>query len=445
VKGERTEPYHRTVEPVRGLRAEVLEGPDAGKNHDAGIDALTIGTEPGNSLVLTDPTVSRYHIELLRQHDRIVLKDLGSTNGTWVGTTWLKEATIAPGTVVRLGRTAIKVGDGAHGTVELLDRDGLGGLRGRSSVMRTLMARVERAAQSDATVLLTGETGTGKELIARAIHLEGRRSDAPFETVDCGALMPTLVASDLFGHEKGAFTGADQQHLGAFERAHGGTVFLDEIGELPHAVQTALLGVLERRSFKRLGGQRSVEVDVRVVSATHRDLRSEVNAGTFREDLYYRLAIVNLRVPSLRERIGDLSLLIEYFLRESGYEGALDAMFPPAVMEALRTHRWPGNIRELRNFVESSLAMGEHPALEGSKVHASQAFPSLELDALFARPYGEARALVVEEFERLYLSALLERSNGNVSRAAKESGINRSHLTQMLKRHPRRARKDESG
>src|SRR5204863_5285067 len=214
------------------------------------------------------------------------------TNGTFAGATMIHKATIRPGTVLTLGKTTLKVDDGETVTVELYGDDRLGKLRGRSPEMRRLMAAIERAAQSDASALILGETGTGKELIARALHEASPRKDQPMEIVDCGAQLPALIASELFGHEKGAFTGADQQHIGAFERAHGGTLFLDEIGELPLSLQANLLGALERRRFRRLGGKADIAIDVRVVSATNRDVRSDVNKGGFRLDLYYRLAVV---------------------------------------------------------------------------------------------------------------------------------------------------------
>jgi DNA-binding NtrC family response regulator len=255
-----------------------------------------------------------------------------------------------------------------------------------------------------------------------------------------------LVASELFGHERGAFTGAEQQHVGAFERAHGGTLFLDEIGELPAALQASLLGALERRVFRRVGGQNPISVDVRVVCATNRDLRREVNKGQFRQDLYYRIAVVLLRIPSLRDRIEDIPLLVEHFLREAGFNGGVDEIVPPEAMEALTTHRWPGNVRELRNFVDAALAMGEPPRLEESladepsehgtaPVNGDDRFPSTPFTKLFEMTYKDARSMVVEEFEARYLKALMDRCRHNVSKAARESEIHRSYLTQMLKRH----------
>ena len=425
----RTIPYGSAGLPIRTLAIEIIEGPAAGLSRMAETDTLTIGTADGNDVVLADPTVSRYHLELTRRPDGIQVIDAGSLNGTFTGTVRVERAVVPPGTVLRLGKTALRAGDGQNVTVELHRSEALAGLRGRTPVMRRLLHSVERAAQSDAAVLLVGESGTGKEVIARALHDVGPRKRGPFVTVDCGALAPTLVASELFGHERGAFTGADRQHAGAFERASGGTLFLDEIGELPPALQANLLGVLERRRFRRLGGKQEISVDVRVVSATHRDLRAEVNASTFRLDLYYRLAVVVMKVPPLRERAEDVPLLVEHFLRECGHDGPIEALISQAAMKQLMGHHWPGNVRELRNLIEATVAMGETPQLDG--VAAAGAAP----DALTALPYKDARAQVLADFEGRYLRALLERARGNVSQAAREARMDRSHLIDLLTRH----------
>jgi len=429
VSDARTIPYGSAGLPIRTLAIEIIEGPAAGLSRMAETDTLTIGTADGNDVVLADPTVSRYHLELTRRPDGIQVIDAGSLNGTFTGTVRVERAVVPPGTVLRLGKTALRAGDGQNVTVELHRSEALAGLRGRTPVMRRLLHSVERAAQSDAAVLLVGESGTGKEVIARALHDVGPRKRGPFVTVDCGALAPTLVASELFGHERGAFTGADRQHAGAFERASGGTLFLDEIGELPPALQANLLGVLERRRFRRLGGKQEISVDVRVVSATHRDLRAEVNASTFRLDLYYRLAVVVMKVPPLRERAEDVPLLVEHFLRECGHDGPIEALISPAAMKQLMGHHWPGNVRELRNLIEATVAMGETPQLDG--VAAAGAAP----DALTALPYKDARAQVLADFEGRYLRALLERARGNVSQAAREARMDRSHLIDLLTRH----------
>jgi DNA-binding NtrC family response regulator len=417
--------------PVRTLRVEVIEGPDAGRAAVAESEVLSVGTADGNALVLTDPTVSRYHLELVRGADGVVVIDHGSTNGTVFEGAHVERAVVPAGSVLRLGRTKLRAGDGDKVTVELHGEDEYAGLYGRTPVMRRLMAQVRRAADSDTPVLLVGESGTGKELIARALHARGTRAKKPFVTVDCGALSPALVASELFGHEKGAFTGADRRHVGAFERADGGTLFLDEVGELSQPLQPALLGALERRRFRRVGGRDEVEVDVRVVAATHRDLRAEVNAGAFRLDLYYRLAVVVIRVPALRERVEDIPLLVEHFLREAGVEGPVDDVVPPDTMAALCAHRFPGNVRELRNVVDAMIVMGEPPPLDASIAPGGGS----ELDRVLHLSYRDARAALLDEFERRYVERLLDRARHNVSAAARLGQMDRSYLIKLIEKH----------
>ena len=424
-----TEPSQDTPGlPIKSLRVEVLEGSDAGAAASSESESLSVGTAGGNDLVLGDPTVSRFHLELSRGEDGILVADNGSTNGTRFEGARIERATVPPGAILSLGKTRVRVDDGARITLELHEGEELNALRGRTAVMRRLMARVRKAAASDTPVLLVGESGTGKELVARALHEEGRRQRGPFVTVDCGALSPSLVASELFGHERGAFTGADREHAGAFERAHGGTLFLDEIGELGAELQPALLGVLERGRLRRVGGRKELEVDVRVVAATHRDLRSEVNAGSFRLDLYYRLAVVVLALPSLRERPEDVPLLVLHFLREAGHDGPIESIFSADALAALARHRWPGNVRELRNVVEATLAMGEAPELAGPASRAG-ASPSLDL------PYKDARRALLDDFERRYVERLLERTGGNVSAAAREARMDRTYLIKLVARH----------
>jgi DNA-binding NtrC family response regulator len=442
---ETTVPHRVQAFPVRTLRVEVVRGPDQGRAATATSDILTVGTSPGNDVVLVDDTVSRYHLELRRTDQGILVEDCGSKNGTLTAGITISRATVPPGTVLNLGRTALRVDAGGTVDVDVFDADRLGPIRGRAPEMRRLMTQVERAAKSDVSVLLLGETGVGKEVFARAIHEASPRAGGPFETVDCGSLMPTLIASELFGHEKGAFTGADQRHVGAFERADGGTLFLDEVGELPAALQATLLGALERRSFRRVGGTKPINVDVRLVSATNRDLRGEVNQGSFRSDLYYRIAVVMFRIPALRERLDDVPLLIEHFAREAGWDGPIEGAFPRAVMEGLRAHRWPGNVRELRNFVEAALAMGEAPALDPrdrvtdpdapAGASASAGGPVELKLANLDGPYRESREAVLRTFETQYLRRLLERTQGNVTAAAREAKMDRSYLMELLKKH----------
>jgi len=416
---------------VRALAVEVVAGPDAGATALAEDDGLGVGTAQTNTLQLTDPTVSRYHAELTPAPDGVRVRDLGSTNGTRAGAVRVVDAVVPAGTALTVGDTTLRVVDAGETERELIGGEGLAGLRGRTPAMRELLAKVQRVAQRDVGVLLSGESGTGKELAARALHELGPRAEGPFVTVDCGALAPTLVASELFGHERGAFTGAEARRVGAFEQADGGTLFLDEVGELPSNLQSALLGVLERRRFKRLGGAEELSVDVRMVSATHRDLREDVNADRFRLDLFYRLAVVTLRMPPLRERVDDLPLLVEHFLRELGEDAPLDALLSEPALQMLRAHRWPGNVRELRNWVEAALAMGETPELgpAGPPRAGDPIGAGLEL------PYKQARGALVDEFERRYLTRLMERADGNVSKAARLAKMNRSHLNDLLRRH----------
>jgi DNA-binding NtrC family response regulator len=418
--------------PVRLLRVDVIRGPDEGKSAVASGETLSVGSADGNDLVLTDPTVSGFHLELKRRRDGVLVVDLESTNGTFVGDARIERAVLARDARLRVGRTTLGIADGDQVELALHGDDTLAGLRGRSAAMRRLMSQIQRAALSEASVLVVGESGTGKELVARALHELGPRASGPFVTVDCGALAPTLVASELFGHEKGAFTGAERQHVGAFEQAGGGTLFLDEIGELPPPLQSALLGALERRRFRRVGGRNEIEVDARFVCATHRDLRAEVNQGAFRLDLYYRIAVITLQMPPLRERRDDVPLLVEHFARLEGHDGPIDTVFPPEAMVRLAEQRWPGNVRELRNVVEATLAMGEPPPsavapLAGGGTDATA--------ALLDRPYKEARSELLRDFERRYLVRLLDRSGGSVQQAARSAGLDRSHVAELLRRH----------
>ncbi len=424
---------------VQRLRVAVSAGADLGKAALASGERITVGSAEGNDLVLADPAVSRYHLELEARDDGILVVDCGSTNGTWLGGARVERAIVPAGSELVIGQSRLAVQASEPALEPLHPEDAFGELRGQSRVMRRLMARLAKLAESDVPVLVVGESGTGKELSARALHDHGRRAAGPFVTVDCGSLSPALVASELFGHEKGSFTGADRAHAGAFERADGGTLLLDEVGELPADLQAHLLGVLERRRLRRVGGSEELEVDVRVVSATNRDLRAEVNAGRFRLDLYYRLAVVTLEVPPLRERAGDLAMLVEHFLRELGREARIGEVFAPAVVDRLEKHRWPGNVRELRNVVEAALATGEAPALRSDRPdparRPSSLRPGAPLSVDLDRPYKDARADLLARFEARYLERLMQRAEGNVSRAAREASMTRSHLFELLRKN----------
>ncbi len=419
---------------VTTLAVEVATGPDQGARATAPFERLTIGTSRGNDLVINDPTVSRYHLELINKKDGVAVRDLGSKNGTWLGETRLERAQILAGSELQLGRTRIIVQDGESTVVETHQGLELHGLLGANPTIRRMMSTVRRVAKTQVAAVISGESGTGKELVARAIHEESDRSHAPFVVIDCGALTPSLITSALFGHEKGAFTGADRKHSGAFERAHGGTLFLDEVGELPLELQPQLLGVLERKRFLRVGGTSEIDIDVRVVAATNRDLRAEVNRGRFREDLYYRLSAINIEVPPLRERTEDLPLLSEHFLRETGSNKNAAEVFNSTVLAQMERHDWPGNVRELRNFVEVLIAVGEPPPQRPATLGPGGPASLMDEELLSLR-YGDARSAVLHRFEQLYLTRLLETSKGNVSSAARSASMDRSYLIKLLGKH----------
>ena len=353
--------------------------------------------------------------------DGIALVDLDSTNGTFVGGLRVRGATVPRGTQLRIGDTLLVV-DGADGPAADPALD-LPPMTIASERMREVARRVRAVAPLTGAVLVHGETGTGKELVAHAIHDLGPRHAGPFVTVDCGALPASLLEAELFGHERGAFTGADRARAGAFERADGGTIFLDEIGELPPPAQAALLGMLDRRRFRRLGGEREISVSLRIVSATNRDLRSEVNRGAFREDLFYRLAGARIALPPLRERREDIPALARRFALElTGDAAALDE----ATLATLAAQSWPGNIRELRAAVEQVLAfgLGELGVPSPVPVEASELVR-----------YRDAKAAAIEAFDRDYLGRLLAATEGNVSEAARRARMDRPYLFGLVKRY----------
>jgi len=429
----RTKLQPRPVRLVHKLRVTVNAGVDAGATcaPDDG-SRLAIGTSEDNPLVLTDTAVSRYHLELLRTPAGVEVIDLGSRNGTWVGGVRVSRAIVPAGTQLRLGDTTLTVED-AGSTVAPpppSDVPRSTDLVGESDAIREVARLVHRLARVDSSVLIQGETGTGKEVVARAIHEASPRRDHELVVVDCGSMPASLIASILFGHEKGAFTGADQRRAGAFERAAGGTVLLDEIGELPLDVQPALLGVLERRAFTRVGGGQPIAVDVRVLAATHRDLRAEVNAGRFRADLYYRLAVAKILIPPLRERPEDIEPLVAHFVQRLTGVAELGP-FATAV-DQLRAHPWSGNVRELRNVVEAALVMGELDLGTGA---AQPAQPLATVSGAAITPYRDARAAALARFEAEYLRTLIERAEGNASEAARIARMDRPYLLTLLRKH----------
>lgn len=419
--------------PIKTLRVSILPGsPDEITPPAREGDVLTVGTAPGNDVVVQDRTVSGYHLELIAKDSGILVIDLGSTNGTYAHQVSISKAIVRPETILKIGRSQLRVSQGAQGQAVLTELTGNFGLIGASQSMERLYAQVEKVAGAPVGTHLHGETGTGKELVARALHQLSDRKDQPFVTVDCGSVSPNLIASELFGHEKGSFTGATGQRIGAFERADGGFLFLDEVGELPPSLQPQLLGVLERGRFLRVGGTKEVSVDVRIVSATHRDLRREVNDGSFRLDLYYRLAQVVLELPPLRDRSEDIPVLLQHFLRECGHAGPIAEVISEQTLQELQAHRWPGNVRELRNWVEATIALGEIRDIPGPDTMRAMDPHS---DEILMAPYKEARAHVLRDFEERYLARLLRENEGNVSAAAREARMDRTYLIKLLARH----------
>jgi transcriptional regulator with GAF, ATPase, and Fis domain len=403
----------------------VVGGRDAGRTLEIESTAR-VGARPLAELVLDDPKVSGLHCQL-GVTGELRVRDLGSKNGTFVGGVRVVDAFVQPGDIITVGDTRLSVTPIGAAAQPLFDGDDFHGVVGGSTAMRALTARLAALAANDATVLLQGETGTGKERVAEALHLAGKRAQKPLVVVDCGAMPATMIESELFGHERGAFTGAVAASAGAFERAHGGTLFLDEVGELPLELQPKLLRALESRSVRRLGAQKPLTVDVRVLAATNRDLALEVSGGRFREDLYYRLAVVTLTLPPLRERREDIPLLAARFL--DGLGVAPRALLTDESLAALMRHDWPGNVRELRNALERAVALAEPIALSPSPP-SSSASPSVDL----AQPIRVGRQRMLDAWERSYVTQLLDACGGNISEASRRAGLERMTMYRLLRR-----------
>jgi two-component system response regulator GlrR len=417
---------------VTRFELSVIEGPDAGTTLASSSERLVIGTDDTAGLVLHDAAVSHLHCELVAGIERVVLRDLGSKNGTTIDGVDVFHAALAPTAVIGVGRSRIRFAiAGGEVPLPMSARTSLGIVVGASPVMRRVFAQLERAAASDASVLLEGETGTGKEAAAESIHRESARKNGPFLVLDCGAIPRELLESELFGHDKGAFTGATSAREGIFEAASGGSILLDEIGELPIDLQPKLLGVLERRELRRVGGTTPIKIDVRVMAATNRELAGEVNAQRFRADLYYRLAVLEIRMPALRDRPDDLALLVEHLADTLELE--LPAwMRRPSFLDDLRRHHWPGNVRELRNYLERCVAFGAPTAPAPSRPATPTESPAEDLLEL---PLRVARERWSGPFERRYLEASLRRHANNVTAAARAAGVDRLTFYRLLWRH----------
>jgi transcriptional regulator with GAF, ATPase, and Fis domain len=408
----------------------VLVGMDRGQRLRLLPGTTRVGTAASCGFRLTDPAVSRVHCELSVDISAVRIVDAGSTNGTVVDGVDIEQAKLVEGSTIHIGNTTLRVEVAPEPLrVVLSPRESFGEVIGASAEMRRIYAIMERVAPTDATVLIQGETGTGKDVIARSIHQSSKRSTGPFVTIDCGGIAESLIESELFGHVRGAFSGAVSDRVGLFEQANGGTVFLDEIGELPLQLQPKLLRALEAREVRRVGDNTARSIDVRVLAATNRPLARSVNDGSFREDLYYRLAVFEVCLPPLRARREDIPRLADHFYRR--ITDAAEAL-SPEILASLSSRGWPGNVRELRNFIERTVCLG-WTSSRGESPPRPDVAPVPVLDALLPQlPFKEARLAWIAQFETLYVASLLRRANGNVSRAAQMAEVNRSYLHRLI-------------
>jgi transcriptional regulator with PAS, ATPase and Fis domain len=413
---------------VREHKLTIVGGELDGAEHPFAAERMVIGADPRADFVVADPAMSKFHGEIRIEGGAAFVRDLGSRNGTFVDRVPVLEAPLRDGALLMLGRTQLRfdVGSRQH-EIPLSPRDRFGRLRGSSIPMRAAFALLEAAAASHSTVLLQGESGTGKDLAAESIHLESARRDGPFVVVDCGAIPGSLLETELFGHEAGAFTGATAIRIGAFEAAGGGTLLLDEIGELALELQPKLLRAIDRREIQRIGSTRRIPVDVRVIAATNRNLKQEVNARRFRSDLYFRLAVLVVRMPPLRERTLDIPLLVEAILDDLGDRDSpiARALARGELLPELLRHAWPGNVRELRNYIEACVVRQERALEPGASDE-----PRIDVTL----PLRAVRERWLRHVERRYLEQLLAAHKGNVSAAARVAGVDRVHLHRLLSR-----------
>ncbi len=415
---------------IRKLRIEVASGPDKGRSVALSGEPVLIGTAADADLILSDGTVSQRHCEVIPGAGGALLRDLGSLNGLFLGKLRIKEAYWEPGTRVHAGQTQLALRVEGEEEIDLLPAAAFGRLVGASAPMRGLYAQLEAVAHSNAPLLILGETGAGKDLAAEAVHQRSERHEGPFVVFDCGAAAASLLEGDLFGYEKGAFTGAAAAREGMAESADGGTLVLDEIAELPLELQPKLLRLIERQELRHLGSNTARHIDVRFIASTNRSLRAEVGAGRFREDLYYRLSALKVRIPALRERLEDLPLLVDRLLEVQGFE-VRHADLPPADQQMLASHRWPGNVRELRNVIERFVTFG--PSKLQSLVEPETG--ALPAEAQRFLPLPQARDCATEQFERDYLRELMQRAQGSITEAAKLAEVSRQFIQRLMRKH----------
>jgi transcriptional regulator with GAF, ATPase, and Fis domain len=419
---------------------------------------IRIGAMDDNDVVLPYDTVSRYHCRIVQEDSGYVLHDLGSTNGTFINRVRIREAFLKPGCTIHLGQTELKFNAGEE-EVEIVPsrKDRCGDLIGKHPRLREIYAIIEKIAPTNTTVIIEGETGTGKEVVAQTVHKLSARATGPMMVFDCGAVPENLIESELFGHEKGSFTGAIMTRQGLFEMADGGTIFLDELGELPIDLQPKLLRALESREIRRVGANKPIKVDVRIIAATNRNLEDEVRAGRFRQDLFYRLSVVRLILPPLRERAEDIPLLVKHFLKTQSWNKG-GKTFSRDALEVLQHYAWPGNVRELVNTIERavSFADGEQIEVRDLPDNISSAAPApvtRPRSAPGLRPpsvpglapipppdaagqtFKDAKERWVSSFERDYILSLLKKNGGNISHAAREADIDRKYFRKLMKKY----------
>jgi DNA-binding NtrC family response regulator len=417
---------------VRGCVVSVVSGPDEGKQFavdDVVTQRVLLGQSPVCAVCLTDRAVSRRHAALEADRGSVRLVDLDSSNGTFVNDLRVRDVFLRGGERVRVGSSTLRVDlDASPHVLAASEQARFYRVVGGSPEMRRLYPVFAQLAATDVPVLIEGETGTGKEVVAESLHEAGARRDGPFVVFDCTTVAPTLLEAELFGHERGAFTGAVNARRGLFEEAHGGTLLIDEIGDLDIALQTKLLRAIERMEVRRVGGNKFTRVDVRIIAATRRDLDREVQARRFRDDLFYRLAVARVELPPLRRRHGDVALLAKTFWAALGGE---EAALGPDVIQRFEEYSWPGNVRELYNAVARQLALGD----AGAGLAATPAAAAADfIDAVVqgGKPLPAARQDVVAEFERRYVTRMLELHGGHVGKAADACGIGRRYF-QMLR------------
>jgi DNA-binding NtrC family response regulator len=419
---------------VRGGSLKVTRGKGNKTELDIGPETSVVGRNEACDLVLDDKKVSAVHMELVATERGVRVRDLGSRNGTFLSDTRIGEVYLLKPTILICGESTLEFNPSTPEQVEVPDVAEFGPLVGTSAVMRGVFERLRKAAPTELTVLITGETGTGKELVAQAIHEASARKSKPFVVVDCGAIPATLAESALFGHERGSFTGAVDKRISPFVEADGGTIFLDELGELPVDVQPKLLRALAEQRIKSVGSNSYRPVNVRVIAATRRDLVREVNSGNFRSDLYFRVAQLKVELPALRERLEDIPGLVRRMCADLGEKGAYNRISSDS-LERLMRHDWPGNVRELRNVVAVALAFGKEGPLELAQYLAPMSSAAAESTPTRGRTFQDAKRDVLARFEREYFTALYAECSGNVSEIGRRAAMERAHVRGYLRRH----------